>query len=274
MRITRFLDGEGRCRVGRDLGDGEASILEGEVPWAAEPTGEIVRIERRLAPVEPRAILCVGLNYKDHARETGQPLPQRPVLFMKNPAALNHPDAPILIPRALVERPEVDYEVELAVVIGRDLRHADAASALDAVAGYTIANDVSARRMQKRAGQWVRGKSLDTFCPLGPVLVTPDEIPDPQALELSTRLNGELLQRSTTGEMIFTVAELLADLSREMTLLAGTVILTGTPAGVGFVREPPVFLMPGDSLELTIEPIGSLRNPVLMAPEPAVGVHV
>jgi 2-keto-4-pentenoate hydratase/2-oxohepta-3-ene-1,7-dioic acid hydratase in catechol pathway len=219
--------------------------------------------------LDPTAILCIGLNYRDHAHETGRTLPERPVLFMKNPAAAWHPDADIELPRRFVERPEVDYEVELAVVIGRAARNVKAAEALDHVYGYTIANDVSARRVQKHGGggQWVRGKSYDTFCPMGPVLVTADEIPDPQALGLRTRLDGELMQDSSTAEMIFGVAELIADLSTNTTLLPGTVILTGTPAGVGFVRQPRRFLVPGDRLELEIDGIGSLCNGVREAPQ-------
>ena len=222
---------------------------------------------RLLAPIEPRAILCIGLNYRDHAAETGAKLPNRPVLFMKNPAALTHPGSPIAIPSESVERPEVDYEAELAVVIGTAARGVSVDDALGHVLGYTVGNDVSARRMQKRGGggQWVRGKSYDTFCPLGPVLVTADELPDPQSLAIETRLNGEVMQSSSTSEMIFGVAELIADLSREMTLLPGTVLMTGTPHGVGFVRDPRVFLMPGDEVAITIERIGTLRNPVVEA---------
>lgn len=262
MQIIRFIDERGATRFGRPTDSGEVEVLDGDPVTGVSPTGSTARVARLRAPIGPRAILCVGLNYRDHAVETGQPLPQRPVLFMKNLAAVQHPGDPIVLPRAMVERPEVDYEIELAVVIGRPARRVSANKALGHVAGYTIANDVSARRLQKRAGQWVRGKSLDTFCPLGPALVTADELTDPQSLSMTTRLNGEVVQRSSTAEMLFTVAELIADLSREMTLLAGTVLLTGTPAGVGFVRQPPVFLQPGDLLELTIDGIGTLRNPV------------
>lgn len=273
MRILRFVGTDRVVRHGRELGAGRVELLEGELLAGLVPTGREVELgagTRVLAPLEPRAILCIGLNYRDHARETGQALPQRPVLFMKNPAAVQHPGAPILLPPEMVERPEVDFEVELAAVIGRDATRVPAGRALDHVLGYTVANDVSARRLQKGAGQgggqWVRGKSVDTFCPLGPALVTRDEVPDPQALALETRLNGEVMQRSTTAEMIFSVAELIADLSREMTLLAGTVLLTGTPAGVGFVRQPPRFLVPGDELELTVERLGTLRCPVRARP--------
>ncbi|MFH2005844.1 MAG: fumarylacetoacetate hydrolase family protein [bacterium] len=264
MRIIRFLDDQERVLLGRDNGDNTAEVLEGTLFEPLTPTGRILPVHRLLCPLDPRAILCIGLNYRDHAAETGKPLPERPVLFMKNPAAVQHPGEPVRLPRGMVDRPEVDYEVELAVVIGSATRNVSAADALGHVLGYTIANDVSARRVQKQGGggQWVRGKSFDTFCPLGPALITPEDIPDPQALRLTTRLNGELLQDGTTAEMIFPVAELIADLSTDMTLLPGTVLLTGTPAGVGFARDPRVFLKPGDELSLTIDVIGTLQNPV------------
>jgi 2-keto-4-pentenoate hydratase/2-oxohepta-3-ene-1,7-dioic acid hydratase in catechol pathway len=265
MKIVRFIDARGRTCWGSQTIDGEAEVLSGDPVRGLEPTGERCAIGKLLCPVDPPALLCIGLNYRDHAAETGQVLTARPVVFMKNPAALQHPGDPILLPRSMVERPEADYEVELAVVIGRAAKGISRADALSHVLGYSVANDVSARRLQKEGRQWVRGKSVDTFCPLGPALATPDEVPDPQALSLETRLNGEVMQRSSTAEMIFSVAELIADLSREMTLLPGTIILTGTPAGVGFTRTPPVFLKPGDELELTIDGIGTLRNPVRAA---------
>jgi len=163
-----------------------------------------------------------------------------------------------------MEPPEVDYETELAVVIGRAAKDVDTAEALHYVLGYTAANDVSARRWQGKrgAGQWVRGKSFDTFCPLGPELVTPDELEDPQNLRLTCVLNGQVMQDANTSDMIFPVAELISYLSSGATLLPGTVILTGTPSGVGFTRKPPVFLMPGDTVEVSVEGIGTLRNPV------------
>lgn len=271
MRIIRFLDDQGTQRWGCDHQGDTAALLVGDLIHGLEPTDARAPVSRLLAPVVPRAILCIGLNYRDHARETGTPLPDKPVLFMKNPAAVQDPGAPIRLLPEFVERPEVDFEVELAVVIGRAARDVRPDAALDHVLGYTIGNDVSARRIQKRGGggQWVRGKSYDTFCPLGPALVTPDEIPDPQALRMKTRLNGEVMQDSSTAEMIFSVAELIADLSRGTTLLPGTVIMTGTPHGVGFARDPRVFLKPGDLLELSIEAIGTLSNPVVAAEEAA-----
>jgi 2-keto-4-pentenoate hydratase/2-oxohepta-3-ene-1,7-dioic acid hydratase in catechol pathway len=186
---------------------------------------------------------------------------------MKPTSAVCGPGDAIRLPRACEHGPEVDYEAELAVVIGRSARDVPAAGALDHVLGYTCACDVSARRWQKHAGggQWVRGKSFDSFCPLGPVLVTANQIPDPQALTLSCRINGETMQQGSTADMIFSVAELIAFLSRDTTLLPGTVILTGTPSGVGFTRSPPVFLQPGDRVEVEIDAIGVLENPVTHA---------
>jgi 2-keto-4-pentenoate hydratase/2-oxohepta-3-ene-1,7-dioic acid hydratase in catechol pathway len=267
MRIIRFVDDQGTERWGHEYDGDTAANLTGTLLEGLSPAAGRVRVARLLAPLEPRAILCIGLNYRDHAAETGKPLPDRPVLFMKNPAAVQHPGEPIRLAPEFVERPEVDYEVELAVVLGRAARDVAVGDALDHVLGYTVANDVSARRVQKEGGggQWVRGKSYDTFCPLGPVLVTPEDLPDPQSLRLTTHLNGVVMQDSTTAAMFFGVAELIADLSRSTTLLPGTVILTGTPAGVGFTRNPPVFLKPGDILELTIDGIGTLINPVVTA---------
>jgi len=270
MHIIRFVDEHGTERWGCDHRGDTAALLTGVPPHRLRPAEGRARVARLLAPALPPAILCIGLNYRNHARETGKPLPDRPVLFMKNPSAVQDPGAPIRLVPTFVDRPEVDFEVELAVVLGRAARDVQPENALDHVLGYTIGNDVSARRVQKKGGggQWVRGKSFDTFCPLGPVLVTPDEIPDPQALRLTTVLNGEVMQDSSTADMIFTVAELIADLSVGTTLAPGTVILTGTPHGVGFARNPPVFLEPGDLLELSVDGIGTLRSPVVAEGNP------
>jgi 2-keto-4-pentenoate hydratase/2-oxohepta-3-ene-1,7-dioic acid hydratase in catechol pathway len=266
MKIIRFVDEKAIVRYGRPLDDGftKAVLLKGDPYDGFKETRTKVAVHKLLAPVDPAAILCVGLNYRQHAVETHAPIPDEPVLFMKNPAALNHPGDPIIIPASCSHPPEVDYEVELAVVIKQTARDVKADEALAYVAGYTIGNDVSARTWQKRrsGGQWVRGKSFDTFCPLGPVLVTPDEIDDPQSLGLSCRLNGKPLQEANTSDMIFTVAQLIEHLSAGMTLVMGTVILTGTPSGVGVARSPQVFLKPGDRLELSIDRIGTLVCPV------------
>jgi 2-keto-4-pentenoate hydratase/2-oxohepta-3-ene-1,7-dioic acid hydratase in catechol pathway len=210
-------------------------------------------------------IWCIGLNYKRHAEETGAKIPEQPVVFAKGPNAVQRPGGPIAIPRYLASE-QVDYECELAVVIGKRCKNVTPERALDYVLGYTCANDVSARDWQiKRGGsQWSRGKTFDTFAPLGPVLVTADEIPDPNNLRISTRLNGEVVQDSNTADMIFSVREIISFLSGSTTLLPGTVILTGTPEGVGMARTPPRWLAPGDEVSIEIEKIGTLTNPVVL----------
>jgi len=265
MRIVRFLDEKGRECYGHNFRDGHAMLLEGHLFQGLQETGTRVSVKKLLAPLQPVAILCIGLNYRKHAIETGIKIPEYPVLFMKNPAAVANPGDPIVLPKVCVNPPQVDYEAELAAVIGKPARNVSAARALDYVLGYTAGNDVSARWWQQHAGasQWIRGKSFDTFCPLGPELVTADEIPDPQNLQLRCILNNEVMQDGNTSDMIFSVAQLIAFLSEGTTLLPGTVILTGTPSGVGFVRQPPVFLKPGDVVTIEIERIGTLTNPLV-----------
>jgi 2-keto-4-pentenoate hydratase/2-oxohepta-3-ene-1,7-dioic acid hydratase in catechol pathway len=265
MHIIRFIDENDLVCYGHEYSDNTAVVLQGHLYDGLITTGKKTKVKKLLAPVEPVAILCIGLNYHQHAQETEASLPRHPVLFMKNPAALNNPGDPIIISPLCLDPLEVDYEVELAVVIGKPAKNVPANQALDYVLGYTIANDVSARRWQKNAGggQWVLGKSFDTFCPLGPELVTVDEIPDPQTLQIKCFLNQKVMQDTNTSDMIFSVAQIIEFLSSCMTLLPGTVILTGTPSGVGFVRNPPVFLKPGDTVELTIDKIGRLSNPVV-----------
>lgn len=262
MRIIRFVDDQGRTRLGAERGDGTAEVVAGEPlgPWS--PTGETATVNRLLAPLAPTNVFCVGLNYRAHAAEANLPLPENPVLFMKPTTAVCGPGDPIRLP-ACSAGPEVDFECELAVVIGTAARDVPEEHALDHVLGYTLANDVSARRWQMHnGGQWIRGKAFDTFCPLGPTLVTRDEIPDPQALRLRTVLNGEVMQEGSTDDMIFPVARIIQFLSQDTTLLPGTVILTGTPPGVGFARTPPVFLAAGDRVSVEAEPFGALTNPV------------
>ena len=268
VRIIRFESPDQRRLLGSPSEDGTARVLAGDLyAGTLTETGEMATIQRRLAPIEPCNIFCIGLNYRAHASETGAPIPEHPVLFMKPTTALIGAGDPIRLPRACAHGPEVDYEAELAVVIGRRARDVTAEQALAHVLGYSCACDVSARRWQKHAGggQWIRGKGFDSFCPLGPTLVTAEEIPDPQALELSCRINGNTLQQGSTADMIFSVAELIAFLSRDTTLLPGSLILTGTPAGVGFTRKPPVFLAAGDQVEVEIPSIGILSNPVVSA---------
>lgn len=264
MKIARFRDPQGRVHRGVPIDSTRARRLGGDLYEGLIETTDELAVERWLAPVVPVNIYGIGLNYRAHAAETGAAIPDRPVVFMKPTTAIADPEQPILLPRACDQGPEVDYEAELAVVIGRTARDLSPDSALDSVLGYTCANDVSARRWQKEGGggQWVRGKGFDTFCPLGPVLVTRDEIPDPQALTLTCTLNGECVQRGHTGDMIFSIAELIAFLSRDTTLLPGTLIITGTPPGVGFARTPPLFLKGGDRVAVEIERIGTLENPV------------
>ncbi len=266
MRIIRYVNERGLARWGCVTGaeDAQAEVVTGGLGKGFAGTGQREGVARVLAPVEPRAIFCIGQNYRRHAEEMGSPIPERPVVFMKNPASVNGPGGEIVLPRCS-EREEVDWECELAVVIGRDVKDISEDRALECVAGYTVGNDVSARWWQKKGsgGQWIRGKSFDTFCPLGPVLVTADEIGDPQDLRLTTTVNGQLMQDGHTSDMIFGVAELIAELSRDTTLLAGTVLMTGTPSGVGAGREPRVFLKDGDAVVCAIDGIGELRNRVV-----------
>lgn len=208
----------------------------------------------------PSKIMAVGLNYRDHCTETDTPVPSSPIEFSKHPSSLTGHMSPIRIDVELTR--EVDYEVELAVIVGRKCKDLSSTDALDAVAGYTVGNDVSARDLQISDGQWVRAKSFDGFTPLGPWFVTADEIDDPQSLTLETRLDGDVVQDSSTSEMVFSVAELLAFLSRRTTLLPGDIVLTGTPHGCGAFRDPPIFLNPGAIVECSIEKIGTLTNPV------------
>ncbi len=212
----------------------------------------------------PPAILAIGRNYAEHVAEMGGAAPDLPLVFMKNPASVVGDGEPIIIPPICRQHgPQVDFEGELAIIINRDCRDVPARRALDYVRGYACANDVSARWWQKEGsgGQFCRGKSFDTFCPLGRV-VPASTIGDPQSLAIRTRLNGTVMQESNTRLMLFPVATLVAELSRGTTLLAGTVVLTGTPAGVGAARKPPVFLQPGDVVEVEIERVGVLSNPV------------
>jgi 2-keto-4-pentenoate hydratase/2-oxohepta-3-ene-1,7-dioic acid hydratase in catechol pathway len=207
----------------------------------------------------PEKIVCIGLNYRDHAEEQGIDLPDAPLLFAKWPNTLIGAGEPIVIPPVTKQ---VDYEAELGVVIGKRVRGISADDALEAVRGYICLNDVSARDLQFSDGQWVRGKSLDTFCPIGPELVPAAEVPDPQALPIRAIVNGDVLQDSTTANMIFGVAEIVAHVSQAITLEPGDLIATGTPAGVGAFRDPPVWLQPGDEITIEIEGVGGLTNPV------------
>lgn len=207
----------------------------------------------------PSKIVCVGLNYRDHAEETKQPLPESPLLFSKASSATIGPYDSVILP---ADSQEVDYEVELAVVIGRKATKVPITDAYQYIAGYSVANDVSARDVQFRQKQWHQGKSYDTFFPMGPCLVTKDEIPDPNALHVQFALNGTILQNSNTDNLIFNVPTLVSHISNIMTLYPGDVISTGTPAGVGVFRNPKILLKPGDVMVTTVEGLGALRNEV------------
>ena len=263
MKILRYLNAKGEVFFGCRHPNGDTTQLNGDIYGAWRDTGEPVHVKKLLAPVAPINILGIGRNYRLHASEGNSHVPQYPVLFMKAVSAVQNPEDPILLPTHL-ESHEIDYECELAVVIGKKCKNISRGEALQYVLGYTCANDVSARdwQVRKGGGQWCRGKTFDTFAPLGPCLVTTDEIPNPNELQIKTILNGEVMQDWNTSDMIFDVPALIEFLSGSTTLLPGTVILTGTPHGVGGAREPPVFLKEGDSITIDIEKIGSLTNPI------------
>jgi 2-keto-4-pentenoate hydratase/2-oxohepta-3-ene-1,7-dioic acid hydratase in catechol pathway len=263
MKIVRYLDGAGRTHHGAEEGD-RVLRIEGDIFADYAVTKKFAEVQRPLAPIVPAQLLCIGLNYRRHAEETHAKIPEHPILFMKGVNAVQDPGGPIVIPGHLPST-EVDYECELAVVIGRACKNVTRERALEYVLGYTCANDVSARDWQKRygGGQWCRGKTFDTFAPLGPRLVTRDEIPDPNALRIGTIVNGERVQDETTADMIFDVPRLIEFLSGSTTLVPGTVILTGTPHGVGMAKTPPRWLKPGDLVTVEIEGIGQLTNPVV-----------
>jgi 2,4-diketo-3-deoxy-L-fuconate hydrolase len=239
-------------------GDG----LERLAAWVAEKadTAPVVDEATRLGPplARPSKIVCIGLNYADHAKESGADIPKEPILFFKSTSAIVGPNDPLIIPKGSVK---TDWEVELAFVIGKKASYVSEENAFDHVAGYVLHNDYSEREWQlERGGQWVKGKSCDTYAPIGPFIATRDEIPDPQNLKLWLKLNGELIQNSSTQQMIFGIRTLVSYVSQFMTLLPGDVITTGTPPGVGLGFKPPKFLQPGDVVELGVEGLGSSRQ--------------
>lgn len=249
----------------RALLEASPAALQAAEQAAARPAA--IRIPaasaKLLPPVpDPQKIVCVGLNYRDHAAESGSPIPKEPVLFSKYPTALIGPDQPIVLPPV---SKEVDYEAELVLVVGKAGRNLTPEQARGNLAGYTIGHDVSARdwQLKKDGKQWMAGKTFDTFAPIGPLLVTADEVKDPHNLAIRLRLNGQTMQDSNTKQMVFSAGELLAYLSRIFTLHPGDLVFTGTPPGVGFVRKPPVFLKGGDVVEVEVEGLGVLRNPVV-----------
>lgn len=264
MKIIRFMTENGQVMHGRyrDEEPDLADIIEGDILRDFRVTQKKEKISKLLSPVLPSNILALGLNYRKHADETKMDAPDFPVLFMKATSSVIGHEGPILIPAAGSN--QVDYEGELAVILSGSAKNIPPEKAFDFILGYTCANDVSARdwQFEKQKGQWARGKSFDTFCPLGPFMVTKDEIENPNRLRIRTTLNDTVLQNANTDAMIFPIADIISLLSQSMTLLPGTVILTGTPEGVGFTRQPPVFLKDGDRITIEIEKIGRLSNPV------------
>lgn len=265
MKIIRFLTEANDIRRGvvESLEDQTAYIIMGNLFdyfWVSKERESIKKI---LPPVIPPNIIGIGLNYAKHADETNIRYPEIPVMFLKGVNAVTGHLDPIILPKAGPD--EVDYEAELAIVISKAAKNVSVDEAKDYIFGYCCANDVSARdwQIKKQKTQWCRGKSFDTFCPLGPMLVTADEITNPDNLNIQIEINGTIYQKSNTSDMIFNVATLVSDLSQSMTLLPGTVILTGTPEGVGFTRQPPVFLKEGDQVTVSIENLGNLINPVI-----------
>jgi 2-keto-4-pentenoate hydratase/2-oxohepta-3-ene-1,7-dioic acid hydratase in catechol pathway len=282
MRLVSYRDSSGRWRGGALVADGVVDLAEalgapGSISVREALTGDRERLAGAIAAATPRAdpeaqlgppvpdpqkIICLGLNYHDHAREAGLPIPEVPMFFAKFPNSLIGDGEAIRLPAG---SHEVDYEAELAIVIGERCKDVAAADALGRIAGLTCFNDVSARDLQFQTSQWGGGKAIDTFAPCGPAIVTLDELPDLGALSVRARVNDRLVQDSSTAEMIFGPAEIVAHLSHLMTLEPGDLIATGTPAGVGYARSPRVLLGPDDVVEIEIEGIGTLRNPVLTA---------
>jgi 2-keto-4-pentenoate hydratase/2-oxohepta-3-ene-1,7-dioic acid hydratase in catechol pathway len=262
MRIIRFVSGH-QTYTGQPIDGRSARRIEGNLFDAYQVTDEVLPIDRLLAPLIPQDILCIGLNYHEHAAESRSRVPANPLLFIKASNTLNNPGCVIPMPRRSTQ---IDFEGELVVIFGKDAKDVSKADALNYVFGYTIANDVTSRDWQRDkdlgGGQFARGKSFDGFCPLGPAIVTADEIPNPNQLRIKTTLNGQVMQDDSTASMIFDLPTLIESLSSTMTLRAGSILLTGTPSGVGFARTPPVWLKSGDRISIEIEKIGTLENPV------------
>jgi 2-keto-4-pentenoate hydratase/2-oxohepta-3-ene-1,7-dioic acid hydratase in catechol pathway len=269
MKIIRHLSASGPAYAVLQS-DGTARAATGSLFEGMQITAEVVTPGPLLAPLEPTNILGIGLNYRKHAEELGRDVLKHPLLFLKNLSAVQHPGGAVELPRTLASE-AVDYEGELAVIIGKSCKNATRANALDYVFGYTIANDISARDWQFKlgGGQFCQGKSFDTFCPLGPFLLTKDELPDPATLRVRTTVNGELRQDGHTRDMLFDVPALIEFLSASKTLMPGTVILTGTPDGVGHSLKPPVYLKAGDIISVEIERLGVLTNTVINEPAPS-----
>lgn len=264
MKIFRYLDQAGTMGFGRFDEQGQTFLILKKDDGDFEVTDQRITPFRLLTPIDFRCIYAVGLNYRAHAEESGQEPPKYPMIFMKAPTSIQNPGDPIVLPRFL-RSDRVDYEGELGVVIGRPCKNVKPEDALTYVLGYTCTNDVSARDWQKEkgGGQFCRGKSFDTFCPSGPCLVTADEIPDPSKLTIRTFVNEDKMQESSTDDLIFDIPHIISFLSGSTTLLPGTLILTGTPSGVGDARDPRRYLVPGDEVTVEIDEIGMLTNPVV-----------
>lgn len=261
-KLLRFLDGSCKEQWGEPCDCTE--FHQAKLVVNGIVTEKVVDITSVLSPVIPTNIIGIGLNYRKHAGEIHHEVPRYPIVFQKNVSSMTSHNKNIVIPK--IARGKVDFEAELAVVIGKECKNVDKENALSFVLGYTCANDVTARIWQdsKRGGtQWCFGKSFDTFCPLGPLLVSPTLVPNPNGLQITCSLNGDILQNSSTVDMIFSVAELISFLSQDTTLSPGTVILTGTPEGVGFTRDPPIYLRSGDIISVEIENVGILTNQVI-----------
>ncbi len=261
MKIMRFADVRGDVHLGFPNDDHTVQLLHGALFDSLSPLDTRALAERMLPPIDPPNIFGIGLNYRAHATEGNRPVPERPLIFGKVTSSLCGPNDPIVLPASAPD--EVDFEAELGVVIGRTARNVSRAEALTYVFGYTAVNDVTARDCQRRLDQqWTRAKGFDTFCPVGPCLVTADEL-DPSDLRVRSWLNDELMQDGHTRDLIFPVDELVSYLSHQFTLLPGTLICTGTPAGVGVARTPPRFLRAGDVVTVEVEGIGRLNSPVI-----------
>jgi len=264
VRIFRYLDQSGKMGFGRFDKEGNTFLILQKGDGDFEATDQRITPFQFLTPIDFRCIYAIGLNYRAHAQETGLEIPKYPMVFMKAPTAAQNPGDPIVLPRYL-RSDKVDFEAELGVVIGRPCKNVKPEEALSYVLGYVCANDVSARDWQKEkgGGQFCRGKTFDTFCPVGPCLATADEIPDPSKLTIRSFVNEDKMQESGTDDMIFDVPTLISFLSGSTTLLPGTLILTGTPSGVGEARDPKRYLVPGDEVTVEIDGLGILTNPVV-----------
>ena len=263
MKLIRYQDPAGKIHYAAEQSGGANLRVEGDLSAKFRLTQDTADVARILAPVVPVMIWCIGQNYRRHADEVGMSSGDYPVVFAKGPNTLQHPGALIMIP-ARAGTSELDYEGELVVIIGKTCKDVSREWALDFVAGYACGNDVSARDWQLKKGgsQWCRGKSFDTFAPLGPCLVTPESIPDPSGLRIQTVVNGRVMQDGDTRDMIRDVPALIEFLSQSTTLLPGTAIFTGTPHGVGMAQNPPLWLKDGDEVSIIIDKIGTLTNTV------------